>query len=239
MKNYSGYIVESKLNSVDVELILEKSAFVTYKEIQKKVLKDYGSQLYFIATFNSAIVSMYPVVKQMLYNSDFNINLNSYQIVLLTIFTIAEILHVNNEAVKDIKNKIKEEGLLDFITEVKKALFSIKKIVEVVAKTVGKTISLFIDMLAYVTILVPVNDFLIEILKPDPATGEVEVKNIYAKVLGLGIGLGIISFKNIVMRILNKMGFDVNPDVEKKVEEIIKKDKENIYHKMRTKEKIK
>jgi hypothetical protein len=238
MKYYNEYILEKYINNDNAELILEKGIFSVYRDIQHKVLKEYSSQLYFVATFNSAIVSLYPVVKQMLYNSNFDINLNKYQIVLLTIFAIAEIIHVNNDAIKDIRKKLAKDHLMVHLEVVKRSLFSIQKIVKVVAKTVGKTISLFIDMLAYVTLLVPINDALIEILQEDG----INVDTIWKKVLGLGIGLGILTFKNIVVRILDKLGLHTSTKIEDKVENVIKdeqKKKENIYHKMRTKERIK
>ena len=230
MKNYNDYIVEKKLNSFNVDMILEKTMFSSYKTIQHKVLKEYGSQLYFIATFNSAIVSLYPIVKQVL-NSDLNIHISNYQLVLLTIFSIAEILHVNNDAIKDIKRRLKEDHYLIHLQRVKDTLLSVEKIVKVIAKTIGKTISLFIDMLAYVTILVPINDALVEILKNDG----LNMATISNKILGLGIGLGILTLKTIVVKILDKLGLHT---ATSKVEEIIEDEKKNTYHTMRTKEKI-
>ena len=239
MKKYNEFVLES-LTYDKAELILEKGVFSTYRDIQRKVLKEYGSQLYFVATFNSAIISLYPVVSQMLYNSNFTIQFNKYQIVLLTIFAIAEILHVNNHAVKDLRKRLLEDGIFKFLAYVKESLKCVEKIVKVIAKTVGKTISLFIDMLAYVSMLVPINDALIEILKEDG----LNVDTLWKKVLGLGIGLGILTFKNIVIRVLDKMGFHTSVKIEDKVEDVIKnevkeKPKTNIFHNMRTKEKIK
>ncbi len=232
MKKYNEYLLEEKFNQTNTDLILEKSAFAAYKDVQHLVLKQYGSQLYFIATFNSAIVSLYPIVKHVIYNSNLDINISTYQIALLTIFAIAEILHVNNDAVKDIKRKLIEDHFLIHVQAVKKTLFSVEKIVRVVAKTVGKTISLFIDMLAYVTILVPINDALIEIINKDG----LDMNTLPHKVLGLGIGLGILTFKNIIVRILDKIGLHTSIS---KVDDVIEDEKKNVYHKMRTKEKMK
>ena len=234
MKNYNDYIIEKKLNTFNVDMILEKSTFSSYKTIQHKVLKDYGSQLYFIATFNSAIVSMYPIIEQVL-NSDLNIHISNYQLVLLTIFAIAEILHVNNEGIQDIKRRLKEDHYLIHLQRVKDTLFSVEKIVKVVAKTIGKTISLFIDMLAYVTIMVPINDALIEIINKDG----LNMSLLSNKILGLGIGLGILTLKNITVKILDKLGLHTS-ESDKKLEEIIEEEeKKNKYHTMRTKEKLK
>ena len=232
MKKYNEYIIESKFSEYNANMILEKKEFSIYKDIQHNVLKQYGSQLYFIATFNSAIVSLYPIVKQVIYNSNYDIELSPYQIALLTIFVIAEILHVDNDAVNDIKRKLIEDHFLIHVQSVKKALLSVEKIVRVVAKTMGKTISLFIDMLAYVTILVPINDALIEIINKDG----IDVDTLSKKVLGLGIGLGILTFKHIIVRIMDKIGLHTP---EEKIEEVIKEDNKNVYHAMRTKEKMK
>jgi hypothetical protein len=224
VKNYSEFILEKNINNIKAELILEKGIFSSYRQIQNKVLEDYGSQLYYIATFNSAIVSLYPVISKIIYHSDFNIHLNKYQIVLLVIFAIAEILHINNHAIKDIRKKLKDDNLIQFVENIKKALLSIEKIVKVVAKTLGKTISSFINMLAYIAILVPVNDALVELLKPDDITGETGIENLSKKLLGLGIGLGILTLKNIVIRIFHKIGLPTTTEIEKKLEMVIKQE---------------
>lgn len=235
MINYNEFIFEKNITLENANLILEKSIFSSYKEIQHNVLKKYGSQLYFIATFNSAIVSLYPIMKQIIYNSNYNIQLDTYQIVLLTIFTIAEILHVHNDAVLEIKEKLIKDGIFELVKGAKKTLFSIHKIVRIIGRTIGKTISLFVDMLAYVSILVPINDALVEILKDDG----LNIESLPKKILGLGIGLGILTLKNIVIRILDKLGIHTSNELEKRVDDSMKEERENIYHNIRTMEKMK
>jgi len=234
IKNYRDFVLEEKFNLNNIDLILEKKTFSKYKDIQHKVLKEYGTQLYFVATFNSAIVSLYPVVYQIIMNSDLNIQISTYQIVLLTIFVIAEILHVNNEAINKIKNRLNDDGLIKYIKDIKNVIFSVEKIVKIISRTIGKTISLFTDMLGYVAILVPINEALVEILKQDG----LDIETLPRKILGLGIGLGIITLKNIIIRILEKLGLHY-PEIIKKVDvAIIDAKKNNIYHNMRTKEKL-
>lgn len=219
MKKYNDIILE-KFDANYSELILEKNVFKSYKEFQNRVLKEYGTQLYYVATFNSAIISLYPVVKQMLYNSNFNIHLSNYQIVLLTIFAIAEIIHVNNEAVKDIRRKIFKEKIEGYVEDVKKSLLSIQKIVKVIGRTIGITISFFIDMLAYVVLLVPINDALVEVLVEDG----LDINTLSKKILGLGIGLGILFFKNLIIKIINILGFHAPEEV---VVDAIEEEKKN------------
>ena len=79
MKKYDEFVFESKFNLDTVEKILEISTFHTYKDMQHTVLKEYGSQLYFVATFNSAIVSLYPIINQIITNSNYNIHISTYK----------------------------------------------------------------------------------------------------------------------------------------------------------------
>lgn len=233
MKKYNEFVFEKKFDLDRVERILEKSTFHSYKEMQHEILKEYGNQIYFVATFNSAIVSLYPIINQIIVNSNYDIHISAYQVVLLTIFTIAEILHINNEAIFEMRIKLEEMGIINFVKDIKNTLFSIEKIVKVIAKTIGKTISLFTDMLGYVSLLVPINEALIEIVKQDG----LNMENLPRKILGLGIGLGIITLKNIVIRILHKLG--ANKNIIYKVDDVLEMEKVNVYHKMRTREKMK
>jgi len=232
IKNYDEFILCEKFTSSNYDLIYEKNVYSQFRELIKKVLKDYGTQLYFVFTFNAAIIALLPIINEVIYKSNHNIHVTNLQIVMITIFAIAEILHVNNDAIRDIFSKLKDEGVAEIIKDVKNIIINLENIVKIISRTMGKTISFFTDMVGYVTMLIPINNAITEIIN----SGQLEPDTLSKKIGGLGIGLGIFAIKHIIIRIFDKLGINIKK-IEKKLDDSIKKEM-NIYHNMRTKEKI-
>ena len=200
LQTYDTYINDS----FDYQLLLEDKKFNFYKSVQDKTIKKLSLNLYFVGTFQMGVTVIYPVVEALVKNSNIP-NITPEQIVLLTIFSITQILNLFNDDVKKIKTELDDANLLQIAEKVKKSLDSVYKIFEFVSRSFGKVIDVFTDMLAYVSLGVPTYMALVEIISREG----LNLDTLPQKVLVFGAGAGAFAFKaiieNVIAFIRNKM----------------------------------
>lgn len=200
LQPYNSYINES----FDYQLLLEDKKFNFYKSVQDKTVKKFSLNLYFVGTFQMGVTVLYPIVEALVKNSNVP-NITPEQIVLMTIFSITQILNLFNDDVKKIKAELEKDNLLEITKKVKASLDSVYKIFTFVSKSFGKIIDVFTDMLAYVSLGVPTYMAIVEIISREG----LNLDTLPQKVLVFGAGAAAFTFKaiieNIIAFVRNKM----------------------------------
>ena len=157
MKYLQSYEFYNINESFDSQLLLEDKTFNFYRTVQDRTINKLGLNLYFVGTFQMGVTVIYPVIEALIKNSQLPNIITPEQIVLLTLFALAQILRVFTDDVKKIKGELEKSGIIHLVDKVKSALLSLNKIFTFVAKSFGKIVDVFTDMLAYVALGAPPN----------------------------------------------------------------------------------
>jgi len=184
--------------SFDYELLMEDKKFSIYRTVQDKIIKKLGLNLYFVGTFQMGVTVLYPVIEALVKNSNIPA-IGPEQIVLLTIFAIAQILHLATEDVQKIQSELEKNDLTSLVEKVKQSLLSLYKIFSFVSRSFGKIVDVFTDMLAYVGLGVPIYMAIIEIISKEG----LNLDTLPQKVLIFGVGAGAFAFKSLIEVIVN------------------------------------
>ena len=214
--NFKTYIINE---SIDFNILYEKAktskAAYKHKNLVNKAIKDYKVNIYFATTFGTAITFFIPLIEGLIYSSNPNITITTYEITLLVIFAIAEILNVNNDSIRNIRNTLQEKGFSELIYKVKNSLLSLYTISSKVGESIGRTIEKFIEMFAYINIFIPIWQVIIELTQQEG----LNIDTFPQKILGLTIGAGAFYLKNLISKILDllsiKMSWQDKNDFEK------------------------
>ncbi len=180
------------------QLILEDKQISIYKSIQDKTISKLSLNLYFAATYTWGVTMLYPIVDALVKNSDVP-DITPQQIVLLTLFSITQILNMANNDVKKIKAELEKDGILPLAEKVKTSLLSVHKLFSFVSRSFGKVIDSFIDMVAYVGLGVPFTTAIVEIISKEG----LNLETLPQKAMVLGGAAGIYGIKSIVETIID------------------------------------
>ena len=201
LQTYDYYILNE---SFDYQLLLEDKKFSIYRTIHNRTVQKLGLNLYFVGTFQMGVTVLYPVIEALINQSNIP-GIGKEEIVLLTIFCIAQILHVMNDDVQKIHVELEKKNLLHLTEKVKKSLLSIYKIFAFVARSFGKIVDVFTDVLGYVALGAPIYMVLIELIREQ----NLDLDTLPQKVLIFSGGVAFFSFKSMVETIIqfikNKM----------------------------------
>ena len=191
---------ESYLNEDVEQLILENKQFSVYKSIQDKTISKLSLNLYFAATYTWGVTMLYPIIDALVKNSDVP-DITPQQIVLLTLFSITQILNMANNDVKKIKVELEKDGLLSLAEKVKTSLLSVHKIFSFVSRSFGKVIDSFIDMIAYVGLGVPFTTVCVELI----STEGINLDTLPQKAMVFGGAAAIYGIKSFVETIIEML----------------------------------
>lgn len=200
LKTYDSYLFEN----FDHQLLLENKIFNVYKSAQDRTISKLSLNLYFAATYTWGVTMLYPIVDALTKNSDVP-NITTEQIVLLTLFSITQILNMVNNDVKKIKAELEKDGILSLAEKVKTSLLSVHNIFSFVSRSFGRAIDSFIDMVAYVGLGLPFTTAIVELISKEG----LNLDTLPQKAMVLGAAAGIYGVKSIVETIIelikNKM----------------------------------
>lgn len=194
MKHLETFDFHTINESFDYQLILEDKKYAFYRTVQDKTIRKLKLNLYFVGTFQMGVMVIYPVVEALVNNSNLPKMITPEQIVLMTIFAIAQILQVFNDDVKKIKEELQKDGILDVAEKVKDSLLSLHKIFTFVAKSFGKIVDVFTDMLAYVGLGAPIYMAVMEIISKEG----LNLETLPQKVMVFGAGAAAFAFKSLI-----------------------------------------
>jgi len=198
LNTYENYNCGLLLENYNYEPLLESKKISFYKTVHNKTISKLALNLYFVGTFQMGVTVLYPIIEALVNNSSLPQMVTPEQIVLLTLFSITQILFVANEDVQKMKAELEKNNLLGIADKVKKSLMSVYKIFNFVAKSFGKVIDVFTDMLAYVGLGAPVYMAIIEIISEDG----LNLDTLPQKVLVFGTGAALFTFKSMVETII-------------------------------------
>jgi len=180
------------------QLILEDKQISVYKSIQDKTISKLSLGLYFATTYTWGVGMLYPIIDALIKNSDVP-SITQEQIVLLTLFSITQILNMANNDVKKIRAELEKDNLLNLAEKVKKSLLSIHKLFSFVSRSFGKVIDSFIDMVAYVGLGVPFTTAIVELISKEG----LNLDTLPQKAIVLGAAAGVYGIKSIVETIVD------------------------------------
>lgn len=210
MKHLQSYEIYTLNESVSLELLLEDKKINFYRITHDKIVNKLSLQLYFVGTFQMGITVLYPIVESLTKNTPLPNMVTAEQIVLMTIFSIAQILRFANEDTKKIKEELQKNNLIETTEKVTNSIRAIFKIVTFVSRSFGKVIDVFTDMLAYVGLCVPIYSVIIEIISKDG----LNLDTLPQKILILGASTGVFAVKSlietIVILVKNKLKKNIN-----------------------------
>lgn len=171
-----------------------------YQYMVKSVLKEIGVQLYFAATFGTALTVLIPMVNNIMIKEQ--VDISTKDIILITIFVISVLCKESKEKVAIIYNKIKEknidENILDKIVNVFRNL---NTIFMEIALLLGKTVEKFSDMLVYTSVFVPFISIISDVID----NNQIDMSLLYQSVDVFKITLGSIAIKLLMNKIIRKL----------------------------------
>ncbi len=141
------------------------------KDIIKSIIKDLNLNLKLVSTFGFAITGLYPIIESLLKNMEVSsIEITPTNIVMLTLSVISVILleedkrNLSGDQIQELERETKS-----LLTELKlngigngivksmvSCVKSIKNVVNVILKYLGKSVEFLTDMFAYTSLLIPV-----------------------------------------------------------------------------------
>jgi hypothetical protein len=197
MKYLQSFELYNINENFDYNLLLENNKYNLYKRVQDKTIRKLRLNLYFVGTFQMGVVVLYPVVEALVKKSNIP-DITPEQIVLLTIFSIAQILNVFDSDVKRVRQELEKEGIMHLVEHVKNSLQSIYKIFSFVSRSFGKIVDVFTDMLAYVALSAPTYMAIVELVSKDG----LNLETLPQKVLIFGAGAAAFTFKSLIETII-------------------------------------
>jgi hypothetical protein len=198
LKTYENYNYELLIERFDYQSILESNKNSLYKTVHNKTVSKLALNLYFVGTFQMGVTILYPIVEALVKNTNIPQIITPEHIVLMTIFSISQILYVANDDVKKIREELEKDNLLQVVDKVKKSLMSIFKIFKFVSRSFGKIVDVFTDMLAYLALGAPIYMAVLEIISKEG----LNLETLPQKVMILGGGAALFAFKSLIETIV-------------------------------------
>ena len=222
------------IKKFDEYYINENKSNSTWRDLTNKILKDHNINFYFTSTFGLSLTVFIPLVDKFVKHISLEQGLTSYDVVLLSLASIAIISKESKDEISKLLLTIKEKGLDSTFEKIKSYINSIFKIFKIITSKLGITISTIIDMFAYTTLYVP---FIMTLSDVINSNGFVDLlkafeTDITGKSLSLIIGSLSLSAKHIFIYFINKFKNKLKwreSDIEK-IDELETEIKESIKY---------
>lgn len=209
----SELIVNDFINSFNI--LINESERNDNESIRRKIFSDLRLNGNLSLTFGVGINALYPVVDSLIRNMKISsIDITSERVILLTIcaFTIIYLEEKKYKDTKeediirgDIKSMLVELKMLGIgngiVKKMVRLLKSFTNIYNAIYRHIGKAVDSFIDMFAYVSILIPIINAISYIIGKYTLNTDTFILNIK----GLIIGIGTIVSKHGIKYLINKI----------------------------------
>ena len=200
------------INSFDS--FIKESKEPRYKQIAKKILNDLHLSINSTGIYGAGVALFYPIVSKLIQNTRIE-NIGSPENIVLATICAASILYLEDKKYRDKKEQYKIEkdskSMLEelklkgigngIIKKIVKAFLAIKNIFTTITRQIGPTISGFIDMFAYVSLLVPIMNGIFYII----GKYDLNLDTIVQNFMGLAIGVGTIIAKHGIIDIVKRL----------------------------------
>ena len=188
---------------------LNESLFANrYINLQTKVLKDIGINLYFIGTFGTSITALYPFFSKLVESSQFENTISEREIVLLGICTLTILLKDSKSNIDKLVSLVEEKGLKDVLKYFISSLENLNKLFKSLSKSFGVAINGLVDMFSYTALFVP---FLIGLLDTINlyqlgfTSFDQILTNPKGAAISTGVGVISISLKHIINMVIKRI----------------------------------
>ena len=204
IKNFNDYLYEG--------FDINKLQF-----LYKKVLNSLGVKLYYASKYETAMISLLPVIDNLINAQGFIFEKTSKNIILLTIYSISILTHESTDKLNKIHETIKNIPITDLeVQYLVNALNNLRYIFSTIAK--DRNVSDFHHMLQETDMLLPflrvINNMILkDRLNIDMFTGKFD---------GIKIHLGEKGYDLLIHNILNKMVVIVGADNKVQNKEVLK-----------------
>jgi hypothetical protein len=207
------------MTNEQVSMLLERSpgkASIKHgdkPEDQKKVNKLFtqlGYEYSFVLIFAPAVKGMYPIIEKLITTMEFPPEVTKESIVYLTICVMGILLNEPKAKYKALLDKVKEDGLFQFIKPLVTSFEGIKKIFTFISNRIGKVVKSFAEMFAYTALFVPFAMTFKDIIDSESSNVIMSTLSSFAhngvgKVLSTGVGIGIFAGQHFMEEIIGKL----------------------------------
>lgn len=138
--------------------------------IIKGIIDELGLGLKFVFIFGTGIGAFINPVKNLIQNGGVNMSNEEVSLLLITAFAI--LLRESSVDINKLKNVLNKKGLIGYLGTVTDFIKSSKKLLSVVAETMGKITYNISDVLGFTFMLVPTMDVISEIINTSHVTPE-------------------------------------------------------------------
>jgi len=139
--------------------------FNKFSKLQKKVLDELGINLYFAATFGTAITALFPFFDTKVKTSQIKNTITDTDVVLIVICGLTIMMKESRENIEKLQNVVKERGLSSLVDNFMDAMKNLTKLFEKTGEILGRTISGVVDMFSYTALFVPFLVGLLDVIK--------------------------------------------------------------------------
>lgn len=237
---YSDYIVseiraEELIDNICKPYLNESKDDGEFESIAKKLSKDLKFNFKLILTFGTGIKMMIPVVQNLIKNQSLSFEMTQENLILLAI-TIAAIVYleetsnqagdeINKSGQKSLVTKSDAQSLLEelrmrgigqgIVKKFASAFQSVGKFFKMLFRSTPYVVNGLLDMLGYTALLIPCMNALSAFI----GKYDINLENLAANLLSLGVGVGTILAKQgvtwLVDKIKNSLNLNkVNPELE-------------------------
>lgn len=229
VQRFSEYELELEsaeifLNSFDG--VLNESDESHLKKIMRKVISDLKLNSALIFTFGTGIGACYPVVQNLMKNMGVDSFILSEESILLLTITAVTILYLEEKKCKTAKEEekltkdaksmleeLKMKGIGNgIVKKVISSLTSVKNIFNIIGKHVGAVIGGVVDMFAYTSLLIPIMNGILAVIKKY----ELNLETLPQNFLGLAAGIGTIIAKHGIIEIIKRIKDRFNIKIDQK-----------------------
>jgi hypothetical protein len=203
MKNINDYTTFINQNiSLNQNVKQDNINYDMYKRIINSILKELNINLYFVATFGTSLGVLIPIIEKFSKTGIFEIELNTKNIVLLSLCAIAVLTKENKKHVQALFNLAKTNGIeTKSVDRLINQLTNIKVIFSIIAHNFGKVITTFSDMFAYTGLLIPFLHVIDTLIKNE----SFDTDMLNQSFTSLEVSMGAIALKLLLERILRKV----------------------------------
>lgn len=215
------------INSFD-NLIIEDHKKSKYKGLFDKITSDLKLNVSYVGLFGAGITVFYPIVEKLMMRiSDIEI---TDETVILSTICAASIIYLEEKKSKNVKEEdeitmdsksmleeLKMKGVGNgIIKKLIKAFQAIKNIFSIIGKHIGALIGGFVDMFAYVAIMIPILNAIQFII----GKYDLNLDTIVQNFIGLSIGVGTLIAKHGIIDIINRLKSKFPLDKKRIMDEI-------------------
>jgi hypothetical protein len=198
------YLIESvnDIQVTDLELVMEGFELGKFQRETKKLISEIGINLYSLGTFGVSVTALYPVIQNLMETGNFSVPPTVQNVVLLTVCALTVLVRENKDKAKKLIDFAFNKGVTQQdLDKVVNQITTTKGLFSEVAKSFGKVITTFSEMLAYTALLVPFTMVLSSLITQGTVSSDLMRQSLPA----ISVSLGAVGFKLLISRIMHKL----------------------------------